>query len=172
MKSKVIQFLVYCGFTAFVGMALAAVNHPEGSGHGNNNEIGKPGISSMVDRTVIIHMKDGMRFIPDHLTVKRGETILFLVKNIDEIEHEFVLGTAEELMEHSELMKKFPEMEHEDPNQVRVAPGKVGEVVWHFTKPGMIAFGCLIPGHYEAGMKGTLSVPTTIQRNQGKKDER
>ncbi len=169
MKSKVIQILVYFGFTAFAGVALAAGNHPEGSGHGNNNGIGKPGISSMVDRTVIIDMNEGMRFVPNHVTVKEGETIRFLVKNIDEIEHEFVLGTAEELMEHSEQMKKFPEMEHENPNQVRVAPGQVGEVVWHFTKPGMIAFACLIPGHYDAGMKGTVSVATTIQQHQAEK---
>lgn len=172
MKSKAIQFSLYCGLTAFAGVALAAGNHPDGSGHGNNNGIGKPGISSMVDRTVIIDMNEGMRFVPDHLTVKENETIRFLAKNRDVIEHEFVLGTAEELMEHSEQMKKFPEMEHENPNQVRVAPGQVGEVVWQFTKPGMITFGCLIPGHYEAGMKGTVSVATTIQRHQGKKDER
>jgi len=156
MKSKVIQFLVYFGFTAFASAALAAGNHPEGSGHSDKSGIGKPGIISKVDRTVIFDMNEGMRFVPDHLTVKQGETIRFLAKNRDVIEHEFVLGTAEELMEHNELMKKFPEMEHDDPNQVRVAPGQVGEVVWHFTKPGTIAFGCLIPGHFEAGMKGTV----------------
>ena len=172
MKSKTIQLLLYCALTAFAGVALAAGNHPDGDWHGNNNGIGKPGIPSMVDRSVIIHMKDGMRFIPEHLTVKRDETIRFLVKNIDQIEHEFVLGTAEELMEHSELMKKFPEMEHKNPNQVRVAPGQVGEVVWHFTRPGMIAFGCLIPGHYETGMKGTVSVATVILNNGLKRDER
>ena len=169
MKSKAIQFLLFCGLTAFAGMALAAGNHPDGGWHDNNNRIGKPGISSKVDRTVNIDMNEGMRFVPDHLTVKKGETIRFLAKNRDAIEHEFVLGTAEELMEHSELMKKLPEMEHENPNHVRVAPGQVGEVVWHFTRPGMIAFGCLIPGHYETGMKGTVSVATTIMKQRAEK---
>ena len=55
-------------------------------------------------------------------------------------------------------MQKTPEMEHKDPNQVRVAPGQVGEVVWHFTKAGKVDFGCLMPGHYDAGMKGTVEV--------------
>ena len=169
MKSKASQFLLYFVFTAFAGVALAAGNHPDGSGHGNNNGIGKPGISSMVDRTVIIDMNEGMHFDPDHLTVNEGETIRFLAENRDVIEHEFVLGTAEELMEHSEQMKKFPEMEHENPNQVRVAPGQVGEVVWQFTKPGMITFACLIPGHYEAGMKGSVSVATAILKQRAEK---
>jgi uncharacterized cupredoxin-like copper-binding protein len=169
MKLKVIKLFVFAGFIAFAGMAIAAGNHPDGSGHDDHNGIGKPGISSMVDRTVIIDMKDGMRFVPEHLTVKRDETIRFLVKNSDEIEHEFVLGTTDELKEHSELMKKFPEMEHDDPNQVRVAPGQVGEIIWQFSKPGRLAFACLIPGHYEAGMKGTVSVAKDRAQNQAEK---
>ena len=55
-------------------------------------------------------------------------------------------------------MKKFPEMEHSGPNQVTVAPGKTGEVIWTFTRAGKIDFACLQPGHYDAGMKGLVSV--------------
>jgi uncharacterized cupredoxin-like copper-binding protein len=72
--------------------------------------------------------------------------------------HEIVLGTPAELQKHAELMKKFPEMEHEAPHMVHVKPGKRGDIVWQFTKPGQFQFACLIPGHFEAGMVGQVSV--------------
>ncbi|KJS02318.1 MAG: hypothetical protein VR65_05805 [Desulfobulbaceae bacterium BRH_c16a] len=159
MKAKMILFLFYFYLTALTGVALAAGNHPGVHGHGNDGA-GKPGVVSEVDRTVEIEMNDAMRFIPDKLTVKQGETIKFVVKNVGEMEHEFVLGTEKELMEHSEQMKQHTEMAHEDPNMIRVAPGQVGEVVWRFTSKGKIDFACLIPGHYEDGMKGAVSVVT------------
>lgn len=105
-------------------------------------------------------MTDNMRFTPASITVKQGETIRFAVKNSGQVKHEFVLGTGHALKEHYELMKKFPEMEHSDPNQVTVQPGKTGEVVWRFTKAGEVQFGCLQPGHYDAGMKGQVQVAT------------
>ena len=55
-------------------------------------------------------------------------------------------------------MKKNPEMEHEDPNMVTVAPGKAGEIIWHFTSAGKVDFACLQPGHFDAGMKGLVNV--------------
>ena len=69
-----------------------------------------------------------------------------------------MLGTEKELKEHAEAMKKNPEMEHADENMVTVEPGKSGEIVWQFTKSGKIDFACLQPGHYDAGMKGAVSV--------------
>jgi uncharacterized cupredoxin-like copper-binding protein len=72
--------------------------------------------------------------------------------------HEFVLGTPVSLDKHAEMMKKFPGMEHEEPYMIHVAPGEEGEVTWKFSESGEFAFGCLIPGHYDAGMKGTVSV--------------
>lgn len=103
-------------------------------------------------------MTDAMRFNPANIAVKQGETIRFVVKNSGQVKHEFVLGTDKELKEHYELMKKFPEMEHSDPSMVTVAPGRTGEVIWQFTRSGTVAFACLQPGHYDAGMKGAVSV--------------
>jgi uncharacterized cupredoxin-like copper-binding protein len=90
--------------------------------------------------------------------VKRGETIRFVARNTGKEKHEMVLGTIEELKKHAELMRKFPEMEHADPNQVTVDPGKTGELVWQFTKAGTFDFACLVPGHFEAGMFGKVRV--------------
>lgn len=103
-------------------------------------------------------MRDTMRFVPDYIDVKRGETIRFVVKNNGKLKHEMVLGSAKELKEHAALMQKFPEMEHVDPNQVSVDPGKTGELIWQFTKAGKFDFACLHPGHFDAGMVGKIGV--------------
>ncbi len=126
--------------------------------HGESDAIGEAGATGKVDRTVTVTMTDSMRFVPENVAVKQGETIKFVVKNAGQLRHEMVLGTEKELKEHYEMMKKFPEMEHADPQQVTVAPGKTGEIVWRFTKSGKIDFACLQPGHYDAGMKGIVTV--------------
>lgn len=125
---------------------------------GHASALGKPGDAKSVTRTVEVGMNDTMRFSPDKIAATRGETIRFVVKNNGKVKHEMVLGTAKELKEHAALMRKFPEMEHADPNQVSVEPGKTGELVWRFTQDGTFDFACLQPGHFEAGMVGKVSV--------------
>ncbi len=116
---------------------------------------GKP---AQVSRTVTIGMIDAMRFTPDALTVQEGETVRFVVKNSGRMLHEMVIGTPAELAKHAAMMAKFPNMEHDEPYMVHVDPGKTGEIVWHFNRAGSFEFACLIAGHYEAGMRGTLTV--------------
>ena len=130
--------------------------HQHGNGHASS--LGKPGDPKKVTRTIDIGMNDAMRFVPADISVKSGETIRFLVKNEGKIKHEMVLGSAKELKEHAALMRKFPEMEHADANQVVVEPGKTGEMIWQFTRAGKVDFACLQPGHYEAGMAGKVKV--------------
>lgn len=103
-------------------------------------------------------MADTMRFTPADVVVKRGETVKFLVHNDGKVLHEMVLGTAQELKAHAELMRKFPEMEHSEPSMAHVKPGTDGEIVWQFTKVGEFQFACLLPGHFEAGMVGSVTV--------------
>lgn len=119
---------------------------------------GKPGDPAKVTRTVEVEMSDSMRYKPASIDVKRGETIKFVVSNTGKLKHEFVLGQIKSLKKHAELMRKFPDMEHAEPNQLEVDPGQTGELVWQFTKPGKFDFACLIPGHFEAGMKGKVAV--------------
>ena len=78
-----------------------------------------------------------------------------------------VLGTEKELKEHYEVMKKNPEMEHADENMVTVQPGKSGEIIWQFTKAGKVNFACLQPGHYDAGMKGSVMVGGKAMADDG-----
>ncbi len=119
---------------------------------------GIAGDAKSVNRTLMISMTDNMRFAPDSVQVKLGETIRFKVKNDGKMLHEMVIGTKKELDEHAALMLKFPGMEHEEPYMVHVDPGKTGEIVWTFNRTGSFEFACLIAGHYQAGMKGTILV--------------
>lgn len=109
-------------------------------------------------RTIRVEMTDAMRFSPAELTVKQGETVRFVVANKGKVLHEMVLGTMHDLKEHAELMRKHPGMEHEEPHMAHVSPGKRGEMGWQFTKAGEFYYGCLIPGHFEAGMIGKIKV--------------
>lgn len=141
--------------------AGAAASGTHAGGHdsdGSSGAIGKPGVAGKPVRTVNIDMTDNMRFTPADIRVKQGETVRFVVRNVGVLKHELVLGTGKDLRAHYEAMMKNPEMEHADPNMVTLAPGKTGEVLWQFTQAGTVDFGCLQPGHYDAGMKGAVSV--------------
>ena len=116
---------------------------------------GDPG---KANRTVRIEMRDEMEYIPSLISVKQGDVVRFEVSNSGHTMHELVIGTRAELEEHAALMKKFPEMEHDEPYMAHVAPGKVQSIVWRFNRAGEFYFACLVPGHYEAGMVGKVVV--------------
>lgn len=138
--------------------ALAAGTHGGGHGHDTGSAIGQPGVAASANRSVQVDMTDSMRFSPADIRVKKGETVRFVVRNAGQLKHELVLGTEKDLQAHYAQMKKNPEMEHAEPNMVTLAPGKTGEIVWRFTEAGKVDFGCLQPGHYDAGMKGAVTV--------------
>ena len=119
---------------------------------------GKQGDASKAKRTIEVDMSDAMRFSPSTIEVKAGDTVKFIVRNSGKLMHEMVIGSEEELAKHAELMRKHPGMEHDEPYMAHVAPGRKEEIVWTFTKPGRFMYGCLIPGHWEAGMKGLIVV--------------
>jgi len=127
-------------------------------GDGKEEDFGQPGKPEQINRTVKVEMRDSMRFSPDKLSVKKGDTVLFVIHNAGAIKHEFVLGTDKALKAHNEFMKKNPEMEHADDSMVSVQPGESAEIIWQFSRSGRVYFACLQPGHYPAGMKGSVSV--------------
>jgi uncharacterized cupredoxin-like copper-binding protein len=99
-----------------------------------------------------------MLFSPRQLDFKAGETVVFTITNEGDNPHEFVMDTVANNAKHKAVMDKFPEMEHDDPNAVRLEPGEKGTIMWTFANSGTFEFACLIPGHYEAGMYGALTV--------------
>ncbi len=152
--------LMICGLAS----AHGADDHKPGAAAKHEDHasaLGKPGDAKKVGRTVTIKMNDNMRFSPASVSAKKGETIRFVLKNEGKLKHEMVLGTIAELKDHAALMVKFPQMDHADPNQASVEPGKTGGLIWQFTKAGTFDFACLQAGHYEAGMKGQVVVAGT-----------
>lgn len=119
---------------------------------------GIAGDPKRVTRTVTMDMSDEMRFFPATLEVKRGDTVRFVLTNKGKVMHEMVIGTPAELKEHAELMKKFPEMEHDEPYMAHVKPGATQSIVWNFNRAGEFQYACLVAGHFEAGMVGKVSV--------------
>jgi|SRR5450830_11736 len=132
-------------------------HHDAASAHGDD-AIGRAGVAGKVTRIVKVDMNDNMRFTPDKLQVKAGDTIKFVVSNSGKLKHEMVFGSAAQLQAHNAAMLKNPEMEHADDSQVSVAPGHSGELIWQFSQAGIVNFACLQPGHYDAGMKGSVTV--------------
>ncbi len=124
----------------------------------DEHAFGKEGDPKKVTRTIHVDMRDTMRFSPSEVTVKQGETIKFVVFNKGQALHEMVIGTMDELKTHGELMKKHPGMEHDEPYMAHVKPGGQETMIWQFTNPGEFNFGCLAPGHFEAGMIGKIKV--------------
>ncbi|MDP3759715.1 MAG: cupredoxin family protein [Ramlibacter sp.] len=158
---------------AMVSASLGAVAH-EGETHPQKKvgpvtkeqkDWGIAGDAKAAKRTVELVMSDNMRFTPDKIEVKQGETVRFVVKNSGQMMHEIVIGTKKTLDEHAALMMKFPGMEHDEPYMSHVAPGKVGELVWTFNRAGDFDFACLIAGHYQAGMVGKIKVAAMVANN-------
>ena len=121
---------------------------------------GIAGDAKAVKRTIEIKMLDTMRFSPDRIEVRQGDTVRFVLKNNGKTMHELVIGTKKVLEDHAAMMLKFPNMEHEEPYMAHVAPGKSGAIVWTFNRAGEVDFACLIAGHFSAGMKGSILVST------------
>jgi uncharacterized cupredoxin-like copper-binding protein len=165
MKRWIIAFAIaFCPVSATFALAHGDEVHKvetkkgDVQAGGHAAALGNPGDPGKVTRSIQVEMNDTMRFKPDSIRVKRGETIRFIVRNTGKQKHEMVLGTIKELREHAESMRKFPEMEHADPNQVSVEPGMSDELIWQFSKAGTFDFACLVPGHFEAGMVGKVQV--------------
>ena len=147
-------------FIASPALAHGAEHGAHGK-HSTETPFGHPGMAAKVTRTVEVTMNDNMRFNPDTIDVKKGETLRLHIINKGGVVHEFVLGNKAELQEHADMMKQMPDMKHSDANAISLAGGQTGDVIWTFSKAGSFLFACLVPGHWEVGMEGhvTVAVP-------------
>lgn len=120
---------------------------------------GEPADPASADRVIEIEALDTLEFDPPEITVSVGETVTFRVTDPGALPHDFMIGTEEMQEEHdAEMAEMSGEMMHEDPNVFGLAAGETKEMTWHFTEPGQILYGCHQPGHYAAGMKGTITI--------------
>lgn len=155
----------------WLGLALA-VTFATGAGafahdahkHGAAHEAavyGQPGNPGKPAREIVVSMSEAdgkMLYTPSVIEVRKGEQIRFKVQNPGLLEHELVIGTQEELDAHADMMLAMPDMQHDDPNAIRLASKASGDLLWQFTNAGEFPFACLIPGHREAGMVGKIVV--------------
>ncbi len=144
-------------FAFFLGAAMFAATAHQGE-HFLAGEPGNPKKPARVIQVTAREADGKMLFVPDKVDVRKGEQIRFIIRNNGLLAHEFVLGSVKENDKHAELMKKYPDMEHDDPNGKSIEPGKTAEILWRFSKAGTFEFACLIPGHREAGMHGSVTV--------------
>lgn len=168
---KTIKFIAASALLASAGTVFSheGAAHPDVHAHAQHGHtataapteqtpFGIAGDARKVQRTITLRMGDDMRFAPSHITVKRGETVRLRVLNQGQVMHEIVLGTPGSLSEHAQMMQQHPGMDHDAPHMAHVAPGQKGELVWQFNRAGEFDFACLVAGHFEAGMKGTITV--------------
>jgi uncharacterized cupredoxin-like copper-binding protein len=162
---------------------LMALGFPALASPGKTFAFGEAAPAAKATRTVEVVLQD-ISFSPKSLDVKAGETVHFVLINKGQLLHEFNLGDAAMHAEHQKEMLEMQAsgmltatgikmgdmdhsamghgdmggMKHDDPNSVLVEPGKTAELTWTFTKAGALEFACNIPGHYQAGMVGKLTV--------------
>lgn len=181
MKFRVL-FPLAIAAGAFLGgtPVFASGSHSGGHGAAAGYEFGQPAAAAKATRTIEVTMKDNL-YEPESVAVQAGETIRFVITNAGEFVHEFNIGTPAMHARHQQEMMMMVEhgalepdrinhdkmkmdmgngmtMEHNDPNSALLEPGKTAEIVWTFTKAGNLEFACNVPGHYDAGMVGKLSV--------------
>jgi uncharacterized cupredoxin-like copper-binding protein len=157
MTSAMTSAIVPCLAAAMLvsGLASASAHEEAHAAAGVPGDPGKPA------RAVTIVMSEGdgaMTFTPDRLDLKQGEQVRFVLQNKGALAHEFRLGTVKDNDAHAVTMREMPDMKHHEANAVTVDPGKSGEILWRFPHAGTFEFACLIPGHREAGMHGTVAV--------------
>ena len=167
---------------AFLAAALISASLGASAHEGQEHQAGpvrkeqKPwgiaGDAKAAKRTINLAMSDDMRFTPDRLDFKQGETVKIVLRNNGAVLHEFVLGSKKTLDEHAALMVKFPNMEHDEPYMAHVKPGTSGEIVWTFNRPGEFDFACLIAGHFQAGMVGKITVTPAAEAHTAAKGQK
>ena len=167
MKHHIVLNTVFAAAFALAGNASAhGDKHADSAVAAKKEQTdwGIAGDARTARRTLTFTMSDNMRFTPDRIVVREGETVRLVIRNQGKMLHEFVLGTRKTLDEHAALMVKFPTMEHDEPYMAHVAPGQTGQIVWTFNRAGEFDFACLIAGHYQAGMVGKVLVARRVAR--------
>jgi uncharacterized cupredoxin-like copper-binding protein len=107
--------------------------------------------TTKVPRIVPITMTDALTFDPSTEAAAPGETVAFVLINSGAINHEFQVGPEAGVAADKVDGKTVVEIPEID-------GGHIAESTYTFPATGAFAFACHVPGHYEAGMKGTVGL--------------
>jgi len=153
------KYMIKAVVLGFFSTALMASGTHDHSHDSMKYSVGEPG-KGAPDRRISVSMRDTMRFVfdPELGELRNGETVEFRVTNDGAIQHEFSIGNAEEQVKHAQMMQKMPDMKHNDPNTVSLAPGESATISWKFMGNDTVVFACNIPGHFAAGMKHMAAI--------------
>jgi uncharacterized cupredoxin-like copper-binding protein len=114
-----------------------------------------PGVATVgttrVPRIAPITMTDALKFDPSTVPAAPGETVSFVLINSGAAMHEFQVGPETGVAADKVDGKTVVEIPEIDGDQI-------AELTYTFPATGAFAFACHLPGHYEAGMKGTVDL--------------
>jgi len=102
-------------------------------------------------RLIGLWMNDKLTFVPSEITVASGETVTFLISNEQKALHEFAVGPADMVDADKIDGKLVLEADEIEGHHVKT-------LTYTFDGPGPYAFACHEPGHFEAGMRGTVEI--------------
>lgn len=108
-------------------------------------------------KTVVLQIHHS-RFHTERLEFEQGERVRFVVQNMDPIDHELIIGGEEVQLAHENGTEP---VHRAVPGEVTVFAGESESTTYQFERSGNLEFACHYPGHYEYGMKGTISVRTS-----------
>lgn len=134
---------------------------PHSKGHEHDaglSPVGRPAAQQEATMTIEVRTFDTMRyaFLPA-LEIKAGDVVKFVIANEGKIPHEFSIGDEAEQEEHRAMMRKMPDMVHQDASTVTIQPGETEILTWKFNTADVV-IACNIPGHYEAGMSKKIQI--------------
>ena len=142
------------------------MSNPENKDAKTNKENSANADSKALDQAQNSNLKN--------LVVKQGETIEFVLKNTGKVTHEWVFGKENDLVQHAKQMQAAAQHAghnhgHDDSNKfdhdqgssiqgARVNALENKSLIITFNETGEFTTACFEAGHFEAGMKGKLSV--------------
>jgi uncharacterized cupredoxin-like copper-binding protein len=139
---------------ALVALVVVAVAIPFGvaAAGGGDGTAQPPG--GVVTVHVTAHHS---RFTPAAVDVPAGATVRFVVRNLDPIDHEFIVGALEVHRHHAVGREAH---HHGDvPGEISVPAGATAETTWTAPAvPGPVTYACHLPGHLAYGMSGVVDV--------------
>lgn len=140
--------------------AIPMADDHEHMDHETEFAFGEPADAGDADRVIELAVTDQIAFDPRVFTVAVGETVTFRITNSGQIAHDFTLGDLAAQEEHEAMMAEMgtTPMMHTDPNAILLPPGETHELTWRFTTPGTVLVGCHQPGHWNVGMRATITV--------------
>ena len=120
--------------------------------------VGVAAASSVASRPAALTLTIDIRYShyePSQLTVPVGVPVRFVIRNLDPIDHEWIVGDA---VVH-QLHRTGTETHHgARPTEVSIAALQTVETVVTFPARGQLQFICHLPGHEQYGMVGTLDI--------------